>query len=433
MARNTLLWRTLAIGGSLALVLSACGGDDTTEPAETEDAAAEATDDAAAGSGDGTLTIGTLLPQTGQLAFLGPPMITGTQLAVEEINDAGGVLGNEVEKVDADEGDEISNIVAQSADTLLNEGVEAIVGAAASGQSNAVLDRITGAGVVMVSPSNTSPAFTTADDNGLYFRTAPSDVLQGRTLGDRILEDGIGSVAILARQDSYGEGLANKIAETVQDGGAEVVYGPEFYAPDDPDFETAITEAADSGAEAFVVVSFDEIASIVPAAVSRNFGPQDVPWYLVDGNMKNFSTGDFQLDEGTMEGTVGTIPGQALDEGFIDRLNESRGEDLDDLTFAGQAYDAVILLALAAEAAGDVSSEAIAAQLPAVSAPEGTECFGFAECRDLLAEGEEIDYQGQSGPIDLDDVGDPSSATIGIFQYGPDNTFEQIAEVEGQL
>ena len=107
MARSSTLWRSLAIGGSLALVLTACGGgDDDDTAAETPEATETTTDDAGgAAEGDGTLTIGTLLPETGSLAFLGPPEFAGVTLAVQEINEAGGVLGNDVVQIDSDSGD----------------------------------------------------------------------------------------------------------------------------------------------------------------------------------------------------------------------------------------------------------------------------------------------------------------------------------------
>jgi branched-chain amino acid transport system substrate-binding protein len=172
-----------------ALVLSACGGDSDDDTATTEASAAPSASESASAeqnTADGTLTIGTLLPQTGSLAFLGPPEFAGVDLAIKEINEAGGVLGKDVAKVDSDSGDTSTNIASQSVDRLLSQNVDAIVGAASSGVSLTVIDKITGAGVVQISPANTSPDFTDYPDKDLYFRTAPSDVLQGRILGNQI-------------------------------------------------------------------------------------------------------------------------------------------------------------------------------------------------------------------------------------------------------
>lgn len=425
MARSSTLWRSLAIGGSLALVLTACGGGDdddtTTETPEATEAAAPAAE------GDGTLTIGTLLPETGSLAFLGPPEFAGVTLAVKEINDAGGVLGNDVVQIDSDSGDTSSNIAQQSVDTLLSQDVDAIVGAASSSVSLSVIDKIIGASVVQISPANTSTAFTDYDDNGFYFRTAPSDVLQGRVLGDTVLADGHANVAILALQDAYGETLAEQSATAIEDGGGTVVYR-EFYDPKATDFSAVLDEASSTNPDAVILIGFDETKTIIPQAASRNFGPQDVPYFFVDGNLANYSE-DFE--EGTLTGTKGTLPGAEATDEFRDRLQEAYGE-LTEFAYAGESYDATILLALAAVAAGDDSGTAIASQMQAVSR-DGTECTTFAECVELLEAGEDIDYNGVSGKVEFDENGDPTSASIGIYEYIDDNSFEPVDFVEGNI
>ena len=162
----------------------------------------------AAAEGDGTLTIGSLLPQTGNLAFLGPPEFAGVELAIKEINEAGGVLDKDVAYIEGDSGDTSQDIANPTVDRLLAADVDVIIGAASSGVSLTVIDKITSAGVVQYSPANTAADFTDYDDKGLYFRTAPPDVLQGRILGETILADGCTNVGVLALQDPYGEGLA---------------------------------------------------------------------------------------------------------------------------------------------------------------------------------------------------------------------------------
>ncbi len=428
MTRNTLLWRSLAIGGSLALVLTACGSDGDDEATETPEATEAATEDAAAAAeGDGTLTVGTLLPETGSLAFLGPPEFAGVALAVQEINEAGGVLGNDVVQIDSDSGDTSSNIAQQSVDTLLSQDVDTIIGAASSSVSLSVIDKIVGAGVVQISPANTSTAFTTYDDKGFYFRTAPSDVLQGRVLGDSVLADGYANIAILALQDAYGETLAEQATKAIEDGGGTVVY-QEFYDPKATDFSAVLDEASSTNPDAVILIAFDETKTIIPQAASRNFGPQDVPYFLVDGNLANYSE-DF--DPGTMTGAKGTLPGAESTDEFRDRLQEVYGE-LTEFAYSGESYDATILAALAAVAAEDDSGAAIASQMQAVS-EGGTECTAFAECVELLEAGEDIDYNGVSGKVEFDENGDPTSASIGIYEYGDDNTFAPVDFVEGNI
>ena len=424
MLRPSRTWRSVAVLGIAGLALAACGGgDDTADTGSDEETSAPA-----AAEGDGTLTIGTLLPQTGSLAFLGPPEFAGVELAVNEINEAGGVLGQDVVKIDGDSGDDTTDISSQTADRLIGEDADAIVGAASSGVSLLVIDAITAAGVVQFSPANTSDVFTTYDDNGLYFRTAPSDVLQGRVMGELVINDGCLDVGIMALDDAYGTGLAGHTQTSVEDGGGTMVIDPIIYNPSAANFSAEVGQMAAAAPECIVLVGFDETSQIIPELIAQGIGPQDVPLYLVDGNLADYSE-DFQ--PGTLEGTKGTLPGAESSQEFRDRLLEV-DSTLDEFSYAPEAYDAVILIALAATAAEGDSGEAIAGQLQAVSA-EGTACTTYAECLELLEAGEDIDYDGVSGPIEFDDVGDPTEATIGIYQYGADNTYTNIAYQAGVI
>jgi len=197
MIRPTRTWRAVAVCGAAALVLAACGSESSDKKSSDSGGSG-----GSAAKGDGTLTIGTLLPQTGDLAFLGPPEFAGVQLAVDEINKAGGIKGKKIVKVDSDSGDGTPDIAGASVDKLLAQNADVIVGAASSNVSKSVIDKITGAGVVQFSPANTAAGFDTYPDKGLYFRTAPSDVLQGKVVANVAVEDGNKNIAVLARQTS---------------------------------------------------------------------------------------------------------------------------------------------------------------------------------------------------------------------------------------
>jgi ABC-type branched-subunit amino acid transport system substrate-binding protein len=159
--------------------------------------------------GDGVLTIGTILPQTGSLAFLGPPEFAGFDVAIAEINDAGGVLGQQVVGIKGDSGDTTTNQAEQTVDRLLSENVDVIIGAASSGVSLSVIDKITSAGVTQISPANTSTELSDYADKGLYFRTAPPDIYQGDIIGQFIVNDGHQAIAMIHLNDSYGNSLAD--------------------------------------------------------------------------------------------------------------------------------------------------------------------------------------------------------------------------------
>jgi ABC-type branched-subunit amino acid transport system substrate-binding protein len=428
MNRPTRAWRMAAVIASATLVLSACGSE-TEEPDTSEEPTAQESPDEseeAVCEGDGTLNIGSLLPQTGDLAFLGPPEFAGVDLAIQEINDAGGVLGNQIGSFKADSGDGTPDIAGASVDNLLNDNVDVIIGAAASGVSLSVIDKITGAGVVHFSPANTAAAFDTYEDKGLYFRTAPSDRLQGQVLGDLAVKDGHTNVAIMARQDAYGEGLAEQTRDTLEEKGATV---SEFilYSADAQNFTAEVNKIAAAKPDAIVLIAFNETTKIIPQFIAKGVGPQDVQLYFVDGNMADYSGENFDLTD--VKGTF-PAPGE-VDKTFNDRLLEI-DPDLKDFTYGPQSYDAVMVSALAAIAANNDCGEAIAQEIVNIS-KDGTACSNFEECAQLIQDGEDVDYEGASGPTDLNETGSPNKATIGIQKYKKGNTYEQIDSVSGVL
>ncbi|GIG88848.1 ABC transporter substrate-binding protein [Plantactinospora endophytica] len=228
------------------------------------------------------LKLGGLLPRTGDLALAYPPMAAAVALAVDEINAAQGVLGEPVVWVDGDDGTNPATAKATVAQHV-NAGVHVIIGAGASGISRAVLPDVMAAGLVLFSPSNTDAGLTTIDDQGLYFRTAPSDILQGRALADMILRDGPSRIALIARKDSYGEGLQGNVRaelERTGHGSGQVrlfTYDPPA-TPDAPpvDFSGGAQEIKQFGADAILVIGFGESARVIEALAEAgvNIQPQ---------------------------------------------------------------------------------------------------------------------------------------------------------------
>jgi branched-chain amino acid transport system substrate-binding protein len=424
MIRPTPFWRSVAVLGVAGLVLTACGGDDDTTTEPKDDGTTSA---APAAKGDGTLKIGTLLPQTGSLAFLGPPEFAGVDLAIKDINDAGGVNDKQVEKVDSDSGDTSTDTASQSVDRLLSNNVDAIVGAASSSVSLSVIDKIVGNGVLQISPANTSDELTTYDDKGLYFRTAPPDVLQGRVLGDLILADGNATVGIMALQDAYGTGLAENATKSIEGGGGQVVETV-VYDPKAASFATEVGKIKAADPEAIAVIAFDETKKIIPELVKQGIGPDTKKIYFVDGNLANY---DKDFDKGTLEGVKGTLPGVASSEEFKTRLQEV-APNLSEYAYAPESYDATILVALAAQAAGDDAGASIASKMQEVSAG-GEKCTSYKDCLALLQDDKDIDYDGVSGPVEFNDAGDPSEASVGIYEYGADNKYSFLEAKEGSI
>ena len=225
------------------------------------------------GADDGTFTVGTFLPVTGNLAFLGPPEIAGVKLAIQDIEAAGGIPGfDKIVLEEGDSGDTSTNTGQQTVKRLLPKGIDVLIGAASSGSTLSVLDQVTNAGVLMFSPANTSPALTTAPDKGLYWRVAPSDVLQGAFVGSMVLQDGFTKVAIMSLQDSYGDGLNANVTKAVTEGGGEVVANV-VYDPKATDFAADVAKVKAAGPEAIVLIGFDESAQIIQELVKQGIGP----------------------------------------------------------------------------------------------------------------------------------------------------------------
>ncbi|MFG6446418.1 ABC transporter substrate-binding protein [Microbacterium sp. P07] len=406
----------IALVGVSALVLAGCAGGG---------GAAESSAPAAEPGSDMTLKIGTALPQTGTLAFLGPPEEAGVAYAESLINEATADTGLTLETVFGDSGDTDNKAYETEIPRLLGEDVSAIIGAASSGTSLQFIDQVVGAGVIQFSPANTSDAFTTYDDNGLYFRTAPSDVLQGEVLGNLIAEDGAQSLGLIVLNDSYGTGLAKYVSEAFEAAGGEVV-AEATYNTGDTTFDSQISTVLAADPDAIALITFDEVSTILPSLFGQ-FPAEGL--YFVDGNLKNFTDAGFAPD--ALTGAKGTLPGLSIDSigdftSALDEFVSTNGDaPLADYSYAAESFDATVLLALASLAAGSTDSEAIAGKLQEVSGGtgDGEKCESYADCAEIILGGGVADYDGVSGPITFDDAGDPTEASIGIYEYVSDNSY----------
>lgn len=375
------------------------------------------------GGPESTLYVGTILPQTGNLEYLGPPEFAGVDLAVADLEAAGYEFDIEVDHKDS--GDTTTDIAIQSAGELVDAGADVVVGAASSGVSFTFVDQLIDANIVQISPANTSPDFSDYDDDDIYWRTAPSDVLQGRVLGNLMVNNGATNVGFIYVNDPYGIGLAENATLAIEAAGGAVV-ASEAYNPGDTNFSSQVASIIASGADAVGLLAFVETENIVPELISTQGYPANQV-YFVDGNLSN----TYEFPEGTLEGAQGTLPGNPADTSFQERLAEVN-PDLQDFSYAPESYDAVILAALAAAQGGSADATTIKENLQSVS-EGGTKCTDVAECLELIADGEDIDYDGVSGPIEFDENGDPTEAVIGIYTYGADNRYTLTTTEAGSL
>lgn len=419
-------FRSFALAAALAVTAAACGGG------------GDGTGDGGGGGGQGgggdtqALKLGYVLPETGQLAFLGPPQIQATKYAVSQINDAGGVLGNDIpEVVGGDEAAPDAQVASNSTDQVLSQNVDAIIGAASSAMSLAIIDKITGQQVVQCSAANTSREFTDYEDNGYYFRTAPSDALQGPVLAQTIVEDGHADVAVVARADDYGRGLANATADALENIGANVVLNT-TYDPKAQNFDSTVQKIANAEPDAVALVSFEEGAQVLSGMIEAGVGPDSIGVYGADGlrssDLPNLVS---EGNPGAIAGMKGTAPA-SINPGFTPELRDFASEDMQEVQFAPQAFDCVTTIALAAQAAESTDPTVFVDEMVGVT-KNGQQCSSFEECKNLLDEGADIDYQGVSGPLEFTDVGEPSEARYAIYSFNEQGEMQVEDRVLSEL
>jgi branched-chain amino acid transport system substrate-binding protein len=384
-----------------------------------------------ASAADTQLKIQAIIPLTGSLAFLSPPEIAGLHLAVADINAAGGVLGKKVTLDITDSGDGSTlNIADQSATKAIANKVDVVIGAAASGVTRHIINKITGAKIVQISMSNTAPDLSTWKDGGYYFRTAPSDLLQGKVIASQMLQDGAESVAIVYQDTSYGVGLKGVAEKSVKAGGGSVT--SYAFPENETNFSSIVDKVVASGPDAVLLISYDESKKALPALKAKGYNGGNV--YLVDGNLVDYSGESYGS---YLNGAKGTNPGKALTDAFKKRLSAAytkvEKKELKEFVYGAETYDAVLLAAIAAQAAKDASGVGIRKELTNVSkAGKGkVKVTSFKAALAAIKAGKKVDYDGVSGPIEFDANGDPTGAFIGIYRYGASGTYKLVKVVAG--
>ena len=376
---------------------------------------------ALSGTAAETIKIGALFPLTGPLAPYGVDIINGINLAIDEINAAGGVLGKDLEIVLSDTAN--SPDVATDAATKMIQlnGVVGIVGGLASGITIALAEVTAAAQVPQISPCSTSAAVTGLEDNDYVFRTCVSDALQAPVLAELARNLGYKKVVTIYANNAYGKGLAELFDEAFKDEDHQSITIP--YEESKPSYRGEAEQALQASPDAINLIGYpaDGIPIII-AAIEQGYEGE---WIFPDG-MKGapVTPGLACPEEGPyteqyLEGSFGTAPGAlevAVRAKFEADYKAAYGE-LKGIPFHPQAYDAVITFALAMQAAGEASGPAIRSKLREVANSPGEEVtYGeFARALELIAQGVAINYQGVSGPIQWDENGDVTSGAIDIW------------------
>lgn len=349
--------------------------------------------------------MGVLLSFTGPIESLTPDMAAGAELAITEASESGKFLGGEtITPVRADATCIDAAAATAAAERLVtSENVVAIMGADCSGVTTAVANSVgIPNGVVMISPSATSPALTTIEDNGLFFRTAPSDARQGEVLADVIIEKGPRSVAVTYTNNDYGKGFADAFAAAFEaKGGTVTISAP--HEDGKGDYSAEVGALASAGGEALVVLGYVDqggrgiMQSSIDTAAFETF-------FLGDGMI-----GDSLLDIAGLGdvAVMGTVPGAEGDN--TTKFNEMFAAAAGDGSgpYRGESYDAAALIILAMQKAGSADRASIAGNIMDIANAPG-EPIGPGElgkALELIAAGTDIDYVGASN-VEFTPVGE---------------------------
>lgn len=383
------------------------------------------------------LKLGTLLPTTGDLASIGQNMPIAVQFAVDTINACDGVNGSMVTIINEDSQTDPS--AGSTAMTKLAEvdRVAGVVGAFASSVSSAAVDVAARNNVMLVSPGSTSPVFTeraaNGEFNGYWARTAPPDNYQAQALAALANKRGFKNVSTVVINNDYGVGFEQEFVRAFEDlGGTVATKGsPVRYDPKAATLDSEAKAAFGNQPDAVAAVLYAETGSVLLKSAFEQGLSEGVTVLLTDGvYSEDFvrqvgKTGDGRSIIGGSLGTVPGADGQALQD-FTALWREETGNEVS--AFAPHSWDAAVLLMLAAEAADANTGEGIKSQIREVANAPGTEVSDPCEAMSLIRNGEDINYQGASGNVDIDQNGDVVGS-YDVWQVNEDGSLETIDKV----
>ena len=350
------------------------------------------------------IKVGIILGFTGPIESLTPAMRDSAKLAFQEASDSGALLGGETITVLEGDSTCIDSAAAQSvAEGQVSQGVAAIMGADCSGVTGAIASNVAVPnGVVMISPSATSPGLTTLDDKGLFFRTAPSDARGGQILANITKDRGIKSVAITYTNNDYGKGLADVYEAAVKAHGISVT-AVAAHEDGKADYSSEVGVLASAGGDAVAVIGYLDQGGKGIIQGSLDSGAFDT-FILSDGMIGDSLTDTFGK---SLNKSFGSLPGSTgKGAGIFTKVASAAGIDSSG-PYTGESYDAAALIVLAIQAGGSADRGSIAKNVMAVANGPGKKIYPgqLKKALGLLAKGKEIDYEGATG-VTFTDVGE---------------------------
>ena len=356
------------------------------------------------------IKIGIILGFTGPIESLTPAMRDSAKLAFKEASDSGSLLGGETITVLEGDSTCVDSAAAQAVATkLVSDGVAAIMGADCSGVTGAIATNVAVPnGVVMISPSATSPGLTDLDDRGLFFRTAPSDARGGQILADITKDRGVKSVAVTYTNNDYGKGLADVYAAAAKAHGIKVT-AVISHEDGKADYSAEVATLASAGGDAVAVIGYLDQGGKGIIQASLDSGAFDT-FILSDGMIGNTLTDAFGK---SLNKSFGSLPG-STGKGANVFADVAKAGGIDSSgPYTGESYDAAALIVLAIQAGGSADRGSIAKNVMAVANGPGKKIYPgeLKKALDLLAKGKGIDYEGATG-VSFTDVGEASGSFL---------------------
>ena len=412
---------------SASLLVTACQGGDSS---------GNQTNNQSTG-GEG-LKLGTLAPITGDLSSVGQNFPSGVQLAVDTINECGGVNESSVSLVTED--DQTDPSAGSTAMTKLAEvdKVAGVVGSFASSVSGAAIEIAVRNKVMMVSPASTSPVFTerakNGEFNGYWARTAPPDTYQSKALAALANKQGFKNVSTVAINNDYGVGFEQQFVQAFEKLGGKITdkQKPVRYDAKAATLDSEAKAAFSGKPDAVAAVLYAETGSLLLKSAFEQGLTEGVTLLLTDGvYSEDFvqQVGKTQDGKSIIAGSLGTVPGangQALKE-FTALWKEKTGKEV--TAYLPHNWDAAVLMMLAAEASDANTGEGIKSKISEVANAPGTEVSDACQAMALVRKGEDVNYQGASGNVDIDANGDVVGS-YDVWQVGEDGSLKVIDKVD---
>ena len=348
-------------------------------------------------AGSHQINVGVILGFTGPIESLTPDMGAAAELAMKEVNDSGKLLGGKMLNPVRGDSTCIDSAAATAvAERLItSDNVAAIMGADCSGVTGAIANNVAVPnGVVMISPSATSPALSTIDDNGLFFRTAPSDARQGQVMADVLVDKGIKEVAVTYTNNDYGKGLADAFESAFKAAGGTITISA-AHEDGKADYSAEVGALASAGGEILAVLGYADQGGKGIIQASLDSGAFDT--FVLGDGMKSDAL--IEAIGPDLNGSIGTQPGSDSD-GAKTLVKMLEGvADTPDGPFTAESYDAAALIALAIQAGGSADRASIAANVLNVANAPGEKIYPgeLDKALQILADGGEVDYEGASG------------------------------------